>query len=139
MHAAAYELTQARLATYLSASPKLPRGVSVHCLVGRAEARDAEITLYATVWPPGEDAAEVAAAALAPYGEPFFVGYDGVYPYSQVPPPPPPRSPPLHRFTSRDGRCARPAHQIHPAVSEPLACQVLSFIIAQLHPPWALA
>jgi len=110
VHAAAYELTQARLATYLSASPKLPRGVSVHCLVGRAEARDAEITLYATVWPPGEDAAEVAAAALAPYGEPFFVGYDGVYPYSQTPPlaplaQPAPRGGAPARGHLHSGRC----------------------------------
>jgi hypothetical protein len=48
------------------------------------EGRDPELTLYLTAWPPESATPEAIASALAPYGAPSFVAYDGMYPYSQV-------------------------------------------------------
>uniref|UniRef100_A0A6U1JXW1 Berberine/berberine-like domain-containing protein n=1 Tax=Tetraselmis chuii TaxID=63592 RepID=A0A6U1JXW1_9CHLO len=55
-------------------------------MVGRVEGRDPELTLYLTAWPPESATPEAIASALAPYGTPSFVAYDGMYPYSQTPP-----------------------------------------------------
>jgi len=101
-----YELSEELLAAYLSEAPKLPYSMSIHCLVGAVNSSgDPVITLYLTAWPlDGDSTRQDADTALEPYGEPLYVGPDGVFPYSETPAFDPPEKPPTAPSPSEETR-----------------------------------